>query len=80
MDIFNIVVGMFSVIASITAVISLLQSKRAKAKTEEIEQKLVIIEQNILKNSAEGGKIQAGSYIKAGKGIHAHGGKVINKK
>ena len=78
MDIFNIVVGLLSAVSAIIAIYSFIKSKRANKKSDEIEAKLIEIEQNIQTISIGGGSIQAGGNISAGKGIHAHGGNVIN--
>ena len=73
MDVFNIVVGLFSVMSAIIAIISFIQARRVKAKTDEVETKLIAIQQHIQNISVTGGQIKAGGNIKAGQDIQVGG-------
>ncbi len=78
MDLFNIIVGIFSVVSTVIAAVSYIEAKKAKGKAVEVQDKLLVIERHI-QSIDVGGRIQAGGHIVAGKGIHAHGGKIGNE-
>ncbi|MEE8059364.1 MAG: hypothetical protein V3T17_16230 [Pseudomonadales bacterium] len=79
MDIFNIVVGIFSTIAAIAAICSFVQATKAKNKSAEIQIKIIKIEKYISSLEAKGGNIKVGGKMKVGGSVRTHGGSVVNE-
>lgn len=72
MDTFNIIVGIFSILSAIIASVSYMQSRKTKLSLADLQNKITVLEQQILSINT-GGKIQAGGNIIAGKNISASG-------
>lgn len=74
MEIFNVIVGLFSVAAAVSALASYFQASKAKQQSASALEKLIEIEAHIINLEMRGGNIAVAGEMKVGGNVRTHGG------
>lgn len=79
MEIFNLIVGLFSVSSAVAAIASYFQAKKAKQQSASALEKLIEIEFHITNQQVRGGNIAVAGEMKVGGSVRTHGGVAISE-